>query len=180
MHLEHTIELLGVHAEGEIGRVIVSGAPDIPGATMVEKMNCINTVDDSLFTYVVTRRTAPPALVSNPGRLALRWPEAGPPLHKSGAPRTWLAASCDGCAEADAQAQNLILDAYPDRPATEASLRKGSGRLSRIGLEDLKPGSRNRFRGFEDHPFYRRRQACRRYSSRPVTMTCRTRTTTQA
>ena len=80
----------------------------------------------------------------------------------------------------DQNAQNLILDAYHDRPIAEASLRKGSGRLSRIVLEDRKPGSRNWFRGLKDHPFYRRRQACRRYSSRPVTMTCRTRTTTQA
>ena len=49
MNLDSTIELLGVHAEGEIGRVIVSGAPDIPGATMVDKMNYINTIDDSLL-----------------------------------------------------------------------------------------------------------------------------------
>ena len=49
MNLGRTIEMLGVHAEGEIGRVIVSGAPDIPGATMVDKMNYINTVDDSLL-----------------------------------------------------------------------------------------------------------------------------------
>ncbi|KIC39055.1 proline racemase [Ruegeria sp. ANG-R] len=49
MKLDREIELLGVHAEGEIGRVIVSGAPDIPGATMVDKMNHINNVDDSLM-----------------------------------------------------------------------------------------------------------------------------------
>ena len=49
MHLDRTIELMGVHAEGEIGRVIVSGAPVIPGATMVDRMNYINTVDDSLL-----------------------------------------------------------------------------------------------------------------------------------
>ena len=49
MNLDRKIDLLGVHAEGEIGRVIVSGAPDIPGATMVDKMNYINTVDDSLL-----------------------------------------------------------------------------------------------------------------------------------
>ena len=49
MHLDHQMEVLGVHAEGEIGRVIVSGAPDIPGATMLEKMHHINTVDDSLL-----------------------------------------------------------------------------------------------------------------------------------
>lgn len=47
--LDHVIELLGVHAEGEVGRVIVSGAPDIPGATMFDKMKHINAVDDSLI-----------------------------------------------------------------------------------------------------------------------------------
>ncbi len=49
MQLENEIEMLGVHAEGEIGRVITSGAPDIPGDTMVDKMNYINNVDDSLM-----------------------------------------------------------------------------------------------------------------------------------
>ncbi|WP_166417302.1 proline racemase family protein [Cochlodiniinecator piscidefendens] len=49
MELGQEIELLGVHAEGEIGRVITSGAPDIPGDTMVAKMNYINDVDDSLM-----------------------------------------------------------------------------------------------------------------------------------
>ncbi|KIC22788.1 proline racemase family protein [Leisingera sp. ANG-Vp] len=49
MELEREIELLGVHAEGEVGRVIVSGAPEIPGETLVEKMGYINTTDDSLL-----------------------------------------------------------------------------------------------------------------------------------
>ena len=49
MDLENTIELLGVHAEGEAGRVIVSGAPEIPGASMMDKMLHINDVDDSLL-----------------------------------------------------------------------------------------------------------------------------------
>ena len=49
IHLEHEMELLGVHAEGEVGRIIVSGAPDIPGATMTDKMTYINSVDDSLL-----------------------------------------------------------------------------------------------------------------------------------
>ena len=49
LHLEHAVELLGVHAEGEAGRIIVSGAPDIPGSSMVDKMNHINTVDDTLL-----------------------------------------------------------------------------------------------------------------------------------
>ena len=49
LRLEHAVELLGVHAEGEAGRIIVSGAPDIPGSSMVDKMNHINTVDDTLL-----------------------------------------------------------------------------------------------------------------------------------
>ena len=49
IEIENSIELLGVHAEGEIGRVIISGAPDIPGHTMVDKMNHINHTDDSLM-----------------------------------------------------------------------------------------------------------------------------------
>lgn len=49
MDLTHVVELLGVHAEGEVGRIIVSGAPEIPGSSMVEKMNHINAIDDSLL-----------------------------------------------------------------------------------------------------------------------------------
>ena len=43
------LEVLGVHAEGEIGRVILSGAPKIPGSTMVEKMDYINNEDDEIL-----------------------------------------------------------------------------------------------------------------------------------
>lgn len=46
------LELLLVHAQGEIGKVIVGGAPEIPGATVLEKMTYINTVDDSLRRFV--------------------------------------------------------------------------------------------------------------------------------
>lgn len=43
------IELAGVHAEGEIGRVLIKGAPAIPGHTLREKMDYLNHVDDSLI-----------------------------------------------------------------------------------------------------------------------------------
>ena len=49
MKIEKEIELLGVHAEGEVGRVIVAGAPEIPGASLVDKMDYINSTDDSLL-----------------------------------------------------------------------------------------------------------------------------------
>ncbi|MDB5663606.1 proline racemase family protein [Cypionkella sp.] len=46
------LELLLVHCQGEIGKVIVGGAPEIPGATILDKMNYINNVDDSLRRFV--------------------------------------------------------------------------------------------------------------------------------
>ena len=52
MTWERTIELVQVHCQGEIGKVIVGGAPEIPGATMLDKMNHINNVDGSLRRFV--------------------------------------------------------------------------------------------------------------------------------
>lgn len=47
-----SLRLLLVHCQGEIGKVLVDGAPDIPGATMLDKMNYINEQDDSLRRFV--------------------------------------------------------------------------------------------------------------------------------
>ncbi|HET6158991.1 MAG TPA: proline racemase family protein [Dongiaceae bacterium] len=52
MRWAHSIELIQVHCQGEIGKVIVNGAPAIPGATALDKMNHINKVDDSLRRFV--------------------------------------------------------------------------------------------------------------------------------
>ncbi len=49
----HTRQLLNVHCEGEIGTVIIGGAPSIPGATVAEKLDHINKADDSLRRFVV-------------------------------------------------------------------------------------------------------------------------------
>jgi proline racemase len=49
---EHSIELVQVHCQGEIGKVIMGGAPEIPGATMLDKMHHINMIDDSLRRFV--------------------------------------------------------------------------------------------------------------------------------
>ncbi len=48
----NSLELLLVHCQGEIGKVIIGGAPNIPGDTLLEQMNHINTVDDSLRRFV--------------------------------------------------------------------------------------------------------------------------------
>ena len=52
MRWKKTLQLVDVHCEGEIGKVITGGVVDIPGKTMLDKMNHINEVDDSLRRLV--------------------------------------------------------------------------------------------------------------------------------
>lgn len=52
MQWTQALQIVQVHCQGEIGKVIVGGVPEIPGATMAEKMDHINTVDDSLRRFV--------------------------------------------------------------------------------------------------------------------------------
>jgi proline racemase len=52
MKFPQSLQIIQVHCQGEIGKVLVGGAPEIPGATMLDKMNHINTVDDSLRRFV--------------------------------------------------------------------------------------------------------------------------------
>ena len=58
MKWEKSIELVQVHCQGEIGKVVVGGAPEIPGATMLDKMNHINRVDDSLRRFLTVEPRA--------------------------------------------------------------------------------------------------------------------------
>ncbi|MBK0097526.1 proline racemase family protein [Erwinia sp. S63] len=52
MRWNKTLQIVGVHCEGEIGKVITGGVINIPGETMLDKMNYINEVDDSLRRLV--------------------------------------------------------------------------------------------------------------------------------
>ncbi|AHG49378.1 proline racemase (plasmid) [Rhizobium leguminosarum bv. trifolii CB782] len=65
MNWDRSLDLLQVHCQGEIGKVIVSGAPEIPGATMLDKMNHINSVDDSLRRFVTFEPRASVAMSVN-------------------------------------------------------------------------------------------------------------------
>jgi proline racemase len=62
---KNSLDLLLVHCQGEIGKVMVGGAPDIPGATILDKMNHINTVDDSLRRFVTFEPRAHVAMTVN-------------------------------------------------------------------------------------------------------------------
>ncbi len=43
-----TVHLVGAHAEGEVGNVVVGGVIDVPGRTMFEKMEYLRDHDDAL------------------------------------------------------------------------------------------------------------------------------------
>ena len=53
MRWKRSISLVGVHAEGEIGRIITGGVLDVPGASMADKLRHLNEVDDSLRRFCV-------------------------------------------------------------------------------------------------------------------------------
>ncbi len=53
MGWEKTVTMIEAHAEGEVGRIVTGGVLDIPGDTMLEKMNHINQVDDSLRRFLI-------------------------------------------------------------------------------------------------------------------------------
>ena len=65
MQFEAALDLLLVHCQGEIGKIITGGAPEIPGATILEKMNHINDVDDSLRRFVTFEPRAHVAMTVN-------------------------------------------------------------------------------------------------------------------
>jgi proline racemase len=52
MRWRKTLQVVDVHCEGEIGKVITSTTLDVPGATMLDKLVHLNTVDDSLRRMV--------------------------------------------------------------------------------------------------------------------------------
>ena len=53
MRWSKTLTLVEAHAEGEVGRVVTGGLIDLPGETMLDKMNYLNEVDDSLRRFCV-------------------------------------------------------------------------------------------------------------------------------
>nr|WP_298101430.1 proline racemase family protein [uncultured Shinella sp.] len=52
MTFDKTLDILLVHCQGENGNVLIGGAPDIPGATILDKMNHLNNVDPSLRLFL--------------------------------------------------------------------------------------------------------------------------------
>ncbi len=65
MNWEKSIEILQVHCQGEIGKVVIGGAPEIPGKTALDKLNHINTVDDSFRRFLTFEPRAGAAMSMN-------------------------------------------------------------------------------------------------------------------
>ena len=61
MHWSRTIQTVDVHCAGEIGRVITGGVLNIPGATMAEKLQHLNCVDDSFRRWLCSEPRSGPA-----------------------------------------------------------------------------------------------------------------------
>ncbi|MDQ7776882.1 MAG: proline racemase family protein [Paracoccus aminovorans] len=52
MTFDKELDILLVHCGGESGNVLVGGAPEIPGASVLDKMNHLNDVDPSLRLFL--------------------------------------------------------------------------------------------------------------------------------
>ena len=61
MRWKRTLQLVDVHCEGEIGRVITGGVLNIPGETMAAKLAHINEVDDRLRRFLCSEPRGGPA-----------------------------------------------------------------------------------------------------------------------
>ncbi len=61
MHWTRTLQTIDVHCEGEIGRVVTSGVLNIPGATMAEKLDHLNRIDDGLRRFLCSEPRSGPA-----------------------------------------------------------------------------------------------------------------------
>lgn len=52
MNFANALDILLVHCQGESGNVLIGGAPEIPGATILDKMNHLNEVDPGLRLFL--------------------------------------------------------------------------------------------------------------------------------
>lgn len=65
MRWDHVLELLEVHCQGEIGKVVVGGAPTLPGSTVLEQMDHLNAGNDGLRRLLTREPRANAAMSVN-------------------------------------------------------------------------------------------------------------------
>ena len=65
MRWQRRVSVVDAHAEGEVGRVITGGVPEVPGATMFDKKRHLETCDDSLRRFVLFEPRGGAAMSAN-------------------------------------------------------------------------------------------------------------------
>ncbi|WP_435656623.1 proline racemase family protein [Brucella pituitosa] len=60
-----SVEMQSYYCQGEVGKVIFAGAPELPGVSMIDKMRHINEVDDSFRRFVTHEPRAHAAMSVN-------------------------------------------------------------------------------------------------------------------
>lgn len=65
MEWKQVLDVLKVHCQGEIGNVVMAGAPALPGDTLLAQMNYLNDTDDSLRRFLTLEPRAHPAMSVN-------------------------------------------------------------------------------------------------------------------
>lgn len=53
MRWTRTVTMVEAHAEGEVGRIVTAGIPDVPGATIADKLAYMNGPGDALRRFLV-------------------------------------------------------------------------------------------------------------------------------
>ncbi len=62
MRWQRRVSVIDAHAEGEVGRVILAGVPDPPGATLFEKKRYLENRGDSLRRFILFEPRGGPAM----------------------------------------------------------------------------------------------------------------------
>ena len=65
MRWQRRVSVIDAHAEGEVGRVILAGVPEPPGATLFEKKRYLENRDDSLRRFILFEPRGGPAMSVN-------------------------------------------------------------------------------------------------------------------
>jgi len=65
MRWSRTFTVIGMHAEGEVGDVMVGGIVDVPGKTMFEKMKYLEQQEDEIRQMLIFEPRGSPCTAVN-------------------------------------------------------------------------------------------------------------------
>jgi proline racemase len=138
-----TLELLLVHAEGEIGKVLVAGAPAVPGGSIEAMLVHLNEVDDSFRRYCTLEPRGmaqasvnlllPPERAGSAAGFIVMQPDRCHAMSGSNAICVTTALLESGRVPMAEPTTRLVLDTAAGPVAVEAACR--GGRCERVRLE---------------------------------------------